>query len=106
MQAEGYWLHIDNAKLDTSALSLYKTEEQRFTRLPQPPYSPDLALDDLFLFSHLKKELQGMNFRSQNGMISAVTAILSEIPVRTVSEVFDQWIEILHECIANDCEHV
>jgi hypothetical protein len=47
-----------------------------------------------------------MNFRSQNGVISAVTAILSEIPVQMLSRVFDQWIERLHGCITNGREYV
>jgi hypothetical protein len=89
MQAQGYWLHIDSAKPYNSVLSLHKTEELGFTRLPQSPYSPDLTPCDFFLFGYLKKEPQGMNFRCQNGVISAMTAILSEIPVQTFSEVFD-----------------
>jgi hypothetical protein len=59
MQAQDYWLHIDNAKRHNSALSLHKSEELGFTRLPQPTYSPDFALCDFFLFGYLKKELQG-----------------------------------------------
>jgi hypothetical protein len=34
MQAQGSWLHIDNAKLHNTALSLQKTEETRFIKLP------------------------------------------------------------------------
>jgi hypothetical protein len=33
MQAQGYWMHIENAKSRNSALSLQKTEELGFTRL-------------------------------------------------------------------------
>jgi hypothetical protein len=72
MQARCYWIHIDDAKPHNSGLSLRKTEELGFTWLPQPPYSPDLAPSDFFLFGYLKKELQGMNFRSGNQVISAV----------------------------------
>jgi hypothetical protein len=64
MQAQGYSLHIDNAKSHNSALSLHKIEELKFTRLSQPTYSHDLVPCDFFLFDYLKKELQGMNFRS------------------------------------------
>jgi hypothetical protein len=34
MQAQGYWLHIDNVKPHNSALSLHKNEELGFTALP------------------------------------------------------------------------
>jgi hypothetical protein len=81
---------IPDDKLHNSVLSLHKTKELGFTRLSQSPYSPDLAPCDFFLFGYLKTaELQGINFRSQNWVISAVTAILNEIPVRTLSRVFD-----------------
>jgi hypothetical protein len=106
MQAQGYWMHIDNATRHNSALSLQKTEERTFTRLSQPLHSADLAPCDFFLFDYLKKELQWMNFIFLNGVISAVTAILSEIPVRTLSGVFDQWIERLHGCITNSGGYV
>jgi hypothetical protein len=44
----------------------------------------------------MKKKLQGMKFRPQNKVISAVTGILPERPVRTLSGVFDQSNERLH----------
>jgi hypothetical protein len=72
MQAQGHWLHIDDAEHHNAALSFQKSEETRFTRLSQPSYSPDLAPCGLFLFRYLKKELEGKNFRSENEVISAV----------------------------------
>jgi hypothetical protein len=57
MQAQDYWLHIDNATRHNSALSLYEIEELWFTRLPQSSYSPDLTSYDFFLFGYFKKEL-------------------------------------------------
>jgi hypothetical protein len=101
MRDRGYWLHTDNAKSHNDSLSLEKTEEARFTRLPQPPYSLDLAPWDFFLFGYLKKEREGRNFRSENEMMEAVRIILKAIPIRVLSEVFEQWIARLHGCIAN-----
>jgi hypothetical protein len=106
MQAQGYWMHIDDAKSHTSALSLQKTEELGFTRLTQPLYSLDLAPCNLFLFGYLKKELHGKNFRSQNGVISMVRAILTKIPIQMLSRVIDEWIERLHECNANKGKYI
>jgi hypothetical protein len=39
-----------------------KIELLRFILLPQPPYSPDLALCDFFLFGHLRWYLEGKQF--------------------------------------------
>jgi hypothetical protein len=77
MQARGYSMHIDNTTSHNSALSFKKTEELWFTRLVQPPYSPDVAPCHFFLFGYLKKELHGKNLRSQNEVISVVRAFWS-----------------------------
>jgi hypothetical protein len=71
-----------------------------------PLDSPDLTLCYFFLAGWLKKELQGMNFTSQNEVISAVRVILGEIPVRTLSGVFNQWTERRGECITNGGDYV
>jgi hypothetical protein len=39
MQAQGYWMHIDNARSHNSALSFQKIEKMRFTQSVQPSYS-------------------------------------------------------------------
>jgi hypothetical protein len=87
MQAQCYWLYINIVIPHNSALSLRKTEELGFTRMLQPPYSHDLTPCAFLLFGYLKKELQGMNFGLYNEMLSAMTAILSEIPARRLSRV-------------------
>jgi hypothetical protein len=55
-----------------------------------PLDSPDLTLCYFFLAGWLKKELQGMNFRSLTAVISAMTVILGEVLIRTFSRMFDQ----------------
>ncbi|GBP10054.1 Putative uncharacterized protein FLJ37770 [Eumeta japonica] len=43
-----------------------------FSEIEHPPYSPDLAPSDYFLFSNLKKELRGRRFVDDNQMKMAV----------------------------------
>ena len=38
--------------------------------LPHPPYSPDLAPSDYWLFADLKKMLRGKRFRSNDELIA------------------------------------
>jgi hypothetical protein len=54
MQAQGYSLHINNSTSHNSPLSLHKTEELGFTRLPQPLSSPELAPCNFFRLGDLK----------------------------------------------------
>ena len=47
-----------------------KLNELGFDLLPHPPYSPDLAPSDYWLFADLKKMLQGKRFGSNKEVIA------------------------------------
>ena len=51
-----------------------KTIKLHFELLPHPPYSPDLALNDYWLFADLKKMLQGKRFDSNEEVILEIKA--------------------------------
>ena len=63
MDITGDWvLHHDNAPAHT-ALSIQEfLEKKNIPVLPHPPYSPDLAPCDFYLFSKLKLKLKGHHF--------------------------------------------
>ena len=54
----------DNAPAHKSIKIMGKVNELPFKLLPHPPYSPDLALSDFYLFPNLKRWLQGQRFLS------------------------------------------
>jgi len=57
---DGDWiLHHDNAPAHTSHHMQQFLAKHGTAQLQQPPYSPDLALCDFFLFPRLKKVLKG-----------------------------------------------
>jgi hypothetical protein len=56
MRAKGIHLHIDDANPHNSDISLSKTDEMACIQVPQPPYSPDLALCHFFLFGYLNEK--------------------------------------------------
>ena len=56
-----HYLH-DNARPHTAAKSVQKLTDIGFTVLPHPPYSPDLAPSDFYLFSPLKSAIRGRDF--------------------------------------------
>ncbi|GFU02016.1 putative DD34D transposase [Nephila pilipes] len=51
-----------------------KIHELGFELLPPPPYSPDLAPSDYFLFSDLKRMLAGKKFSSNEEVIAETEA--------------------------------
>ena len=46
--------------------------------LPYPPYSPDMAASDFYMFPKLKSNLCGTQFGSQEGIIAAVNMYLED----------------------------
>jgi hypothetical protein len=55
-------LHHDNAPAHSSFLVRNFLAKNETTVVPQPPYSPDLAPADFFLFPKLKSTLKGRHF--------------------------------------------
>jgi hypothetical protein len=73
--------------------------KQTVATLPQPPYSPDLALPDFFLFPRLKSSLKGHHFGTVKNLQAAVTNALKEIPVQNFQASYDAWQNRWQRCI-------
>lgn len=89
-------LHFDNAR---PHLINEELEELGVTRLPQPPYSPDLAPSDFFLFGYLKSKLEGCVFASEEEVLEKVIDVLSQIEKDVFQSVYNEWILRLRACI-------
>ena len=61
-------LQHDNASSHTAIITLAKIGESGIDLLAHPPYSPDLAVADYFLFPHLKSLLRGQEFPNIEAM--------------------------------------
>jgi len=70
--------HHDNAPPHTSALAKAKLVELTYELLPHPPYSPDLAQCDFFLFPNLKS-LAGQKFASNKEVVAATEAYFADL---------------------------
>ncbi|GBP44732.1 Histone-lysine N-methyltransferase SETMAR [Eumeta japonica] len=62
----------DNASVHMAWVSKQALKDTGFSEIDHPPYSPDLAPSDYFLFSNLKKELRDRRFVDDNQMKMAV----------------------------------
>lgn len=74
MQRKKILFHQDNAPCHKSMKTMAKLNELGFHLLPHPPYSPDLAPSDYWLFADLKKMLQGKRFGSNEEVIAETEA--------------------------------
>jgi histone-lysine N-methyltransferase SETMAR len=83
LRAIAAYLHVDNAKPQTSKMSIEKIEELGFILVPQPLYSHDLARCDFILFAYLKQHLEGKYFTREDQVVAAVREVFDRIPVQT-----------------------
>ena len=72
--------HQDNARVHTSVVSTAKFHELCYGLLPHPPYAPDLAPSDYFLFANLKKWFVGKRFYSNDEIISQTNTYIFRGP--------------------------
>ncbi|XP_011873175.1 PREDICTED: histone-lysine N-methyltransferase SETMAR-like [Vollenhovia emeryi] len=71
--------HQDNARPHINAISMAKIHKLRYDLLPHPPYSPDLAPSDFYLFPRLTKFLAGERFSSDEEVKEAVDGYLASL---------------------------
>ena len=72
-----YYLN-DNAPIHTSVVSRFTIENYVLNVISHPPYSPDLASSDFYLFSNLKKTLRGQQFPNMEYLKSALAKFFNE----------------------------
>ena len=77
--ANGFILHHDNAPCHTSFLVRQFLSNKNIMVCPHPPYSPDLALCDFWLFPKVKMTMKGKRFESIQDIEAATTAQLKTL---------------------------
>jgi histone-lysine N-methyltransferase SETMAR len=102
----GVLLLQDNAPVHTSLVARATATECGFDLLPHPPYSPDLAPSDFYLFPKLKSELAGRRFHSDDEVIAAVDTFFDHCD----RSFFQNGLEMLEarwsKCIARQGDYV
>jgi histone-lysine N-methyltransferase SETMAR len=80
MWEDGVFLLHDNAPSHTSNIAQAAISDLGFTQLTHPPYSPDLAPSDYFLFSKLKEFLRKKTFKNDNQLENTTNRWLQRKP--------------------------
>jgi histone-lysine N-methyltransferase SETMAR len=84
---------LDNCRVHFSKVAEQFLEANDILRILHPPYSPDLARSDFWLFERIKTALAGAEFDEPEQLLSAITELLNTISVEELRAVFDEWVE-------------
>ncbi|GFT44632.1 histone-lysine N-methyltransferase SETMAR [Trichonephila clavipes] len=92
LRESGDWLlHHDNAPAHTSNLVQQYLSKHSIAQLRQPPYSPDIAPCDFWLFPRLKMPLKGHRFDNKQTVETNATNALKAISKTDFQECFNKW---------------
>ena len=98
--AAGEWFfHWDNAPVHTAAVVTDWLAARHIQVLEHPPYSPDLAPADFFLFPRVKRELAGLTLTQQTFKKEWEGAVRS-LTAADFAEAFRQWYQRCEKCVA------
>jgi histone-lysine N-methyltransferase SETMAR len=104
--SRGILLLQDIAPCHMAKVSKQAVVDAGFEKIEHPPYSPDLAPSDYYLFPNLKKELRGKKFWSEEKMMSAVNDHFAA----KSSDYFLTGLQLLHsrseKCIAVSGDYI
>ena len=92
----------DNAPAHTSAMAADYFHRVQMDLLSHPPYSPDLAPCDFWLFPMMKKKLKGRRFESLDDLKIEVGRILRATPSEEFQQAFEKLIYRYEQCVASD----
>jgi len=103
---ENRWmLQHDNTPSHSSYLFRDFLAKHAMTVLPQPPYSPDLAPADFFLFPKLNSTLKGCHLESTEPIKTNSLAHLHRIPKTAFQECFRTLKKCWQRCIQSRGEY-
>lgn len=90
-QSGDWLLHHDNAPAHSSNLVQQYLSKHGVAQLRQPPYSPDIAPCDFWLFPRLKMPLKGHRFDDKETVETNATHALKAIPKTDFQECCKKW---------------
>jgi transposase len=99
-------LHQDNAPAHTALSVKQFLAEKQIAVLEYPPYSPDLAPCDFFLFPKVKSVLKGTRFASLTEVKKKTTELLRQLTDDELQHGFDQWKIRMQRCVDAEGEYI
>lgn len=104
-QLRGILVHHDNASAHTAAKTTQFLKDLGVHPLTHPPYSPDLAPCDFYLFPITKNKLRGQRFQSCEDAVAAFVSAIQDISKEEWKNCFKQWFQRMELCVECNGEY-
>jgi len=104
-QNQSWVLHHDNAPSHTAIIVKQFLARTSTTVIEHPPYSPDLAPCDFYLFPKIKEKLKGHHFQTLETIKESTAQALSEVTSEQFDECFEGWKRRMEKCITAQGEY-
>jgi hypothetical protein len=98
----GQWMLLHDNTPAHCAIRVQFLAQHGVPVLDHPPYSPDLAPADFFLFPSLKSIMKGARFADMAAIQERVTAVLRSIPKEAFADSFQMLYERCQQCVVKD----
>ena len=99
-QKQRFVLHMDNAPIHTADTVKTCLAMYNIVLAPHPPYSPDLAPSDFYLFGKLKELARGCEFETVEDIKNWILSQFEEISMDELRRVYISWEDRLVRCIS------
>nr|CAH7723476.1 unnamed protein product [Callosobruchus chinensis] len=98
--------HQDNAPAHNALSVKQFLAKKSIPVLEHPPYSPDLAPCDFYLFPKIKSSLKGTRFESVEDVKEKTADLLKRLTLHDMQHCFEQWKTRMQRCIDREGEYV
>lgn len=92
-------LHHDNAPAHSAHQTGNFLAENNVALVGHPPYSPDLAPCDFFLFPRVKAKLRGRRFPSVDDAVTSYLDEINRITPDEWTECYQNWFKRMRKCV-------
>jgi len=106
MLSKGILLLHDNARPHAARKTVELLQKFNWDIIPHPPYSPDLAPSDYFLFPKLKVHLGGERFMNDDELKEAVSRFFKEMAQADYEAGLKKLLPRLQKCVEKNGEFV
>ena len=96
---QGIKLHYDNGRLHVHKEVSNYLESEGITIIKHPPYSPNLAPCDFWLFDFIKQNMPDQS--DSESLHQAVSDFMNSLSIEEYRKTFDKWIERMRLCVNN-----